>query len=212
MKLDKIIHQVWVGPEPAPKKWLDSWRQKHPLWEYKLWGNSEMSFYPWRNKKHIDYCRKEKDWRCVADVMRYEILSQYGGFMPGADFECINPIDDLFKEYCENYTIDTSRLRGKSGRRVFAGNTTPLIACQRKSAFALSLVKEMRVQEPPFVFANTFIKRMIKKYKPDITIWPQHYFIPVCSDGTRYSGKDKIYSRHYFGGRSYAIKKYSEGS
>ena len=39
-KIPRIIHQLWIGPKPAPTKFMDSWKNKNPdfgeLSEYEL--------------------------------------------------------------------------------------------------------------------------------------------------------------------------------
>jgi len=40
--INKIIHQLWIGPDKPPLKWMNTWKEKHPEWEYKFWGNEEI--------------------------------------------------------------------------------------------------------------------------------------------------------------------------
>ena len=42
--IPKIIHQIWLGPLPPPQRWLDSWRDHHPDWDYHLWTNEKYQF------------------------------------------------------------------------------------------------------------------------------------------------------------------------
>ena len=28
--IPKIIHQIWIGPKPAPTKFMDTWKEKNP--------------------------------------------------------------------------------------------------------------------------------------------------------------------------------------
>ena len=96
--LPRIIHQIWIGPRPAPRQWLDTWREHHPDWRYRLWSNATVFYRPWRNQRLVNAYRDQEEWRGVADVIRYEILHEQGGFMPGADSECLRPVDELFKD------------------------------------------------------------------------------------------------------------------
>ena len=38
IKIPKIIHQLWIGPKPAPTVFMNTWKEKHePLgFEYKF--------------------------------------------------------------------------------------------------------------------------------------------------------------------------------
>ena len=40
--IPKIIHQIWIGPKPAPTNLMNSWKNKHPDFEYILW-NEQLS-------------------------------------------------------------------------------------------------------------------------------------------------------------------------
>ena len=34
MPIPKIIHQLWIGPHPVPTTLMDTWKEKHPEFEY----------------------------------------------------------------------------------------------------------------------------------------------------------------------------------
>ena len=34
MSIPKIIHQIWIGPKTAPIKLMNTWKDKHPDFEY----------------------------------------------------------------------------------------------------------------------------------------------------------------------------------
>ncbi len=108
MHIPRIIHQVWEGhrePQiPTRLKILsETWKEKNPSWEYRLWGKNEMDellrthfadFEPtYREFKH-DVQR----W----DAIRYMILYIYGGVYTDLDTECYRSIDTLLedKEIC----------------------------------------------------------------------------------------------------------------
>jgi len=37
MPIPKILHQIWIGPKPAPTNLMHSWKDKHPDFEYIYW-------------------------------------------------------------------------------------------------------------------------------------------------------------------------------
>jgi mannosyltransferase OCH1-like enzyme len=202
MKIPRLLHQIWVGPRPAPVKWLATWRELHPQWQYRLWGNRELVTEPWVNERHIrDYYRRGR-FNGVADLMRYEILYRFGGVVVAADSICLHPIDELFEDDFELYTINTGEY---GGRRVAKnlGSTTPLYAATPGHAFTKSLIDALagvaRLASPPWSTGNRFMQRMLKRLKPDIQIWPMHFFIPEHFNGWRYTGPDRIYAKHFWG-------------
>lgn len=102
------MHQIWVGPLPPPEKWMRTWREMHPDWEYRLWGNEDLANGEWRNKAHMDFYAARGIWSGVADLMRYEILYRHGGVLVAADSECLRPLDDM--EYGQELDLITREL------------------------------------------------------------------------------------------------------
>lgn len=101
-KIPKIIHQIWLGkdiPEEF-KKFQLSWQKFHPDWEYRLWTDKDVKNLPMINSHFFNesYNYGEK-----SDIMRYEILYEYGGVYVDFDFECLRPLD-ILHHTCDFYT------------------------------------------------------------------------------------------------------------
>jgi hypothetical protein len=93
--IPKKLHLIWVGDEnKCPRAWIQTWRDMHPAWEFKLWGNAELDGIAWRSKRQMDIFRVASHWEGVADLMRYEILCEHGGVFVDADSRCVRPLDD----------------------------------------------------------------------------------------------------------------------
>jgi len=43
-------------------KWINTWKEKHPDWEYKLWDNNDLNNTKWINQKAINYYKKIGKW------------------------------------------------------------------------------------------------------------------------------------------------------
>ena len=92
--IPKIIHQIWIGPKIPPTKFMDTWKEKNPEFTYIRWNEEEIKtrLLKLRCIKKI----QEIEEMCgKADILRLEILYQYGGIYIDADSICIEPIDDL---------------------------------------------------------------------------------------------------------------------
>lgn len=93
MTIPKVIHQIWIGPRPAPERWMRTWREKNPTWQYVMWDNKKCS------ETHFD-CQDQIDampeWNGKADIIRYELLRRVGGLCFDADSECLLPLDEHF--------------------------------------------------------------------------------------------------------------------
>jgi mannosyltransferase OCH1-like enzyme len=93
--IPKKLHMIWVGDEAKrPQQSIGSWKEKHPDWEFRLWGNAELDGIGWKARRQIDLFRASGHWEGVADLMRYEILDEYGGVYIDADATCMRPLDD----------------------------------------------------------------------------------------------------------------------
>ena len=74
--IPRIIHQIWIGPKPAPTKFMDTWKDKHPDFEYIRWTENEM-----KKRGFVSNCQNridEMEELCgKADIIRWEILYKF---------------------------------------------------------------------------------------------------------------------------------------
>jgi len=79
--IPKIIHQIWLGDQSKrPSSLIDTWKEINPDWEHILW--TEENLPNLRNQEQFD---SMKEWAGKADILRYELLHDYGGFFIDAD-------------------------------------------------------------------------------------------------------------------------------
>lgn len=196
--IPKILHHIWVGPKAAPMHWIQSWYDKHPDWQHLLWDNNKVLSRHWKNQAWLNYYWDQQIWHGVADVIRYEILFEMGGFMPGADSECLRPVDELLENDFESYAV-------YENEQVAKGLVTPLYACKEGSRFAKMLIDELALKseiggEPWQTTGNCFMRDMIVMHPElPIKLWPSHYFNPVHHTGLEYKGSGKIYAKQFWG-------------
>jgi inositol phosphorylceramide mannosyltransferase catalytic subunit len=74
-----------------------TWEALHPGWEHRLWTEATI---PWPLTNQALYDDAESIvargvWAFRADLIRYELLSRFGGVYIDCDFECRRPIDGL---------------------------------------------------------------------------------------------------------------------
>lgn len=196
----KNMFIIWIGDKPAPIDNIASWRQHHPDWQFRVVGNDELYGRTWHNQGIIDTYLCEGRYPGVADVMRYELLYEEGGFCPPADAYCLRPTDALFAQGDAFAVYENEKVR--------PGLTSPLYACSRRNEFARLLVvslpsvppKRRGVSRAPVhVTGNYFMRKMIEKHRPNLTIFPSHYFIPIHFTGKTYTGADKPYAVQLWG-------------
>ncbi len=194
--IPKIIHSLWIGPKPAPSKWMKTWKEKNPEWEYRLWDEKAVKNKKWINQAHIDYYYKLGIWHGVCDVCRYEILYEHGGFFAEADSTCQLPIDDLFFDDYDAYGVYEQE-------RIRPGLISPLLACVKESKFAKELIGGLfqlnEVGEPWKTTGNQYMGEMVKKTTQKVKIFPSYFFNPVHLTGEKYQGLGRIYADQKWG-------------
>ncbi|MEM9967896.1 MAG: glycosyltransferase [Pseudomonadota bacterium] len=209
--LPKRLGHIWIGPKPAPVDWMRTWPEKHPDWEYTVYDNDFLTGYPFRLRHLID----EYFWRGlyagVQDMMRYEILYQFGGFMADADAICLHPVDELLTVPCA-YTV-YDRPEGHRFRGV-----CPILACAPGNAFLKKVIDHLATRDPwelrkaEVSTGNRFLMSMIRLLQPspeELQIWPTHYFIPwLKSDPSDYyKGPDRVYAEQKWGTSTFAYNR-----
>ena len=110
--IPRIIHRVWVGPNPMPEEFQrygETWRQHHPDWEIRLWTDDNLPEFQDPGSPGRARSLTER-----SDVVRYEVLRQFGGVYVDADFECVRPLDPLLAGV-EGFAAATGKGVVKSG-------------------------------------------------------------------------------------------------
>lgn len=113
--IPKRFHQIWLGEQRPPAifyEWAETWRRHNPAWDLILWvENPELidRDSPWNlselppmvNDDLIPLCAK---WvgegpklACAADIIRYELVMQFGGVYIDLDVEAFKPIDPVLE-------------------------------------------------------------------------------------------------------------------
>ena len=98
-RIPRIIHQIWLG-SPLPEKyfkWIETWTSLHG-WEYKLWTDESVKNMHLTNRALYD---ASTNYGEKSDILRLEILYQYGGVYADVDYECLNPevLEELHQSF-----------------------------------------------------------------------------------------------------------------
>lgn len=96
--IPKIIHQVWIGPDAPPTKWMDSFDalSEHG-WEHWWWTEEGIEEFGLVNQKTYDYYMGVGRYFGAADIVRSEVIERYGGWYFDADCELLEP--ELFANH-----------------------------------------------------------------------------------------------------------------
>ncbi len=174
-QIPKIIHQIWLGPLEPLKAAMNTWSKLHPDWEYMLWTEENMPSLV--NQEAFD---KSDNYPQKSDILRYELLYNYGGVYVDADEHCIKPLDEL---------ID---LVGQCNQAIFAANegnkdipelvANTVMGCAKHHPFMSQMIKNINVDRSGAAWqitGPTYLTEMIQSVKPDIYLFPSVTFYPI---------------------------------
>lgn len=199
--IPKIIHQIWIGNKPAPKKIMETWKNKHPDFEYIFWNEQEII------NRNLDLQCQDKinminEINGKADIIRWEILYQYGGIFIDADSICLEPFDDYFM--CKKAFASYENEQVRKGLVA-----TGTLGFYPKHPLCRDIIDWIKSDD-----STTFIQNYRAWYSvgpgvltrflnsgnyPDFSVFPSHVFLPVHFEGDPYVGHKKIYAHQYWG-------------
>lgn len=202
MKIPLKMHVIWIGDNSKrPDDLLQTWQDKHPDWEYKIWGNKELEEYDWQKKSLMNVYLREGRYPGVADIMRYNILLNEGGFVHPADSVCLHNVEPLIK--------GVKALAVYENETVRPGLISPLYAAVPTHPLTKAIIDRLPVTPPraargtrerpskaPWqVTGNAHMRRVVESQEwKELTVLPSYRFNPIHHTGHRYSGKGKVYA------------------
>jgi mannosyltransferase OCH1-like enzyme len=201
MSIPKIIHQIWIGPLDAPLEMMKTWKDKHPDFEYIFWNEAEIE-----KRNMVFNCQSKidimKEINGQADIMRWEILYQYGGYFVDADSICIEPFDDYFNNKIAFATYENEVVRDG----LIATGTMGFIPNHRLCGDIIDWINTEEFDEMNktvrawATVGPGLLTRFLKtgNYK-DFSVYPSHCFLPIHFTGLSYKGHKKVYAYQAWG-------------
>jgi mannosyltransferase OCH1-like enzyme len=96
--IDKKIQQICVGHYDIPareKRISEEIATKHPNYEYHLWTDNNLPVIPDHLREMYDKMYSQRDYAYCADMLRWLVVYQYGGWYIDIDFEYISNLDGM---------------------------------------------------------------------------------------------------------------------
>lgn len=196
--IPKILHVVWVGDESKrPDFCIDTWRQQHPTWRLKVWGNAAFERTAWVNKAHME-AMWSRELNGVADMMRYEILYREGGVAIDADSVCQRALPDwmLEPQVFACYENEFARPGLVAAGALGAVAHNPFIGQIILDIKQSATVIDKRAWETvgPMRITETW-----RAHQYPLTVYPSHYFIPEHFAGQQYKGTGPVFATQWWG-------------
>lgn len=190
-KIPKIIHQIWVGPKKIPYKWINTFRKdfrkKFPGWKHYLWTDKNVKKLKLKNQKAYDI---EKTYHGKSDILRYEVLYQFGGIYIDADSSWLGNLDlgNLIKETNNSgffIARECSGVYSKIKKKCKEGLANGVMGSSKKNPITKYLVDTMYKNyfkcynkgEPYERTGPFFVDQALSGF--NITIFPHYYFYPI---------------------------------
>lgn len=92
----RILHQIWLGPDPLPEdfaRYRETWVAHHPAWEHRFWTEDDLPA-GLRRPEVYERLRMPAE---RSDILRLEVLWLEGGVYVDTDFECHRPLDPVIE-------------------------------------------------------------------------------------------------------------------
>lgn len=193
--IPKILHIIWVGDESKrPDNCIQTWKDLNPDWTVRIWGNNELACQEWINYPHMSEMYG-KELNGVADLMRWEILYNEGGFVVDADSICVRPLDDWMLE-CESFACWENEIVRPN--LIAAG----YVASRPGNWFYGQMVQDLKNTHSVIhakaweTVGPRFLTESFNKYQYlNLSILPSHFFIPKHYTGVEYTGGGLVYAK-----------------
>ena len=195
MPISKLLHQIWIGPKPMPNKFMDTFKDKHPDFEYIRWTEAEI------DRRGIKFecmnaINRMSEINGKADIIRWEILYQFGGIFQDADSVCIEPFDDTFLEKTAFAGFENETAREGLVATGTMGFPPKHPLCRAAIDWMLTndTCPETCGKRAWYTVGPGLLTSLLETGKyPDFSVFPSFSFIPYHFTGIQYNGHKKVY-------------------
>ncbi len=195
-KIPKIIHQLWIGPKPAPINLMNTWKNKHPEFEYIFWNEKEFV-----SRKISFVCQEKinlmKELNGKADIMRWEILYKYGGIFLDADSICLEKFDEEI--------LNKPSFASWENEKIIPGLiATGTLGFPPKHPIVYEAIQhilknDIHHKAAWITVGPQLLTNIYNKNKYDLYIFPSYFFLPFHHTKHKYTGHGKIYAYQVWG-------------
>lgn len=184
VKIPKIIHQIWIGG-PLPEAFVqlcESWKYYHINrgWLYKLWTDEDVSQLKLYNQRFFN---ENATPGVRSDLMKWEIVYNFGGFYLDVDYECLQQLDSLL---CYDFVTAVQPLDSffvQLGAAFFGAHPKhPILKHCIETVKDDWHHKGAPKKTGPVHFTKSFYKVAGRNGKVDIALPPTHFYPLGCQE------------------------------
>lgn len=93
--IPKLIHWIWLGRKKLPTEFLPKWQAEFNDWLQVIWDEEKIRTYLGETITK-DMAEQALTYAEMSDILRLEILRQYGGVYLDCDVELVKGEPDIF--------------------------------------------------------------------------------------------------------------------
>jgi mannosyltransferase OCH1-like enzyme len=201
--IPRILHFTWIGDESKrPDNCIQTWRDHHPGWEIRIWGNDDLKLHGWWLGEEMMFMR-DRELNGVADMMRWQILWEYGGIVVDADSICLQRLRSSMLRHEAFACWENEMVRPGLIAAGYVGSE-PGVDFWKKVARDIKGSGIMRPDRHSMMAWQTVGPlRLTESYRKhryhNLHIFPSHYFIPTHCTGLTYTGRGPVYADQLWG-------------
>jgi mannosyltransferase OCH1-like enzyme len=108
-----IIHRIWLGDGEIPphvRPWFPSEQIGFPGWTVRWWREDDLAQVAEAAICGHLLMRRDLGVGLRADILRYELLRQFGGVYVDVDFEFFRAMDEIMLEDCMHVGFERGRV------------------------------------------------------------------------------------------------------
>tara|TARA_R100001460_G_scaffold44439_1_gene81207 strand:- start:1081 stop:1737 length:657 start_codon:yes stop_codon:yes gene_type:complete len=174
--IPKIIHQLWIGPDPMPKHCVEfckEMKDMNPEFEHKLWGNEVLKEF--KDDKYL-YSYLELNSGIpiafICDRIRLLLLKKYGGIYLDVDCKPIKPFSFIFDKLTDQHCFFAGMKRTQNHHTLIDCAIYGATVNSRVIDDCLSTYEDLNFANGGHLFNNKIIETM----EPDIALFGYEYF------------------------------------
>lgn len=204
--IPKVIHYCWFSGRQIPQKLKDcmkSWHEKCPDYEIVRWDETN---YDYKKFPYTKEAYEAEKYGFIPDIVRLEILYQYGGFYLDTDVKLLKSLDELRYQqgFCGREEWGHVNFGGGSGCVKHLDMVGELLDFRREVPFLLpggcyNMESSGYFETKPFVDKGLSVTNRTEVVN-GFTVYASEFFHPY----NYISGKENItpntVSIHYFSG------------
>lgn len=201
--IPKIIHRVWLGPARMPDDYVaygESWKRLHPGWDVRTWTEADLP-----RLQNADIYDLVPSWSSKSDVVRFELMTQFGGIYADCDVEPLKPLDPLAERFdgfvgweIEGHALGTAVIGCAQGHPYFQAVVDQLPSAVRD----FPLDRPALTTGPGHLTRVYFRERARLALAPRFAVLPAACFFPyLWHEGhRRHETFPHAYAAHHWGG------------